>query len=250
MEIARGKLLALAVAAAAFVVAPPAADAAYSCANIVHDGAGADGASSATNTNVNGVAGSVYVPPFTRANLYGQYTSTANVAMLIDDSAGHFFQLGWYIGGADGLAETSTPRLFAGEGHYAGESLTALSMPVTGGTWHTFRLVQDEASTSPSFRKYIGYVDGIRVWTSTMTTTIEGTPRFLGETNFDCADMYGQASTSSGGPTLQAHHAGAQWSMWQERLVARFGEPLTTPSCWPVNRVNGHTATVLVVDQC
>lgn len=239
----------MALAACVPVPTQPAL-AAYDCANRVHNGVGADGASTTTNTNINGIAGTVYVPQYTSANLYGQYTTAGNLAMLIEDSAGHFFQIGWYVGSATGLPYTSTPRYFAGEGTYHGETLYQTSRSVSGGTWHAFRLVQDENPLSASFRHYRGYVDGVLVWTSAMSTTIEGTPRFLGETNFDCADMYAHASTSSGGPTLQGHHAMSTWSTWQQRLEARFGEPARTRECWASDRINGHTATVLAHDLC
>lgn len=228
------------------------ADAAYSCANRRHNGVGADGARRSTNTNVNGVAGTFYVPAYTDANLYGQQASAADIALIIEDSVTHFFQIGWYVGIATGLPYTSTPRFFAGEGIGATgqETLTFISTPVPGGSWHSFKLVQDEATTSPTFRKYVGYIDGVRVWTSTMITTIEGTPRALGETNWDCADMYAHASTPSGGPTLQAHHANGTWSNWQEHLNVSFGEPAMTPGCWINDRVNGYTPTLFAYDVC
>lgn len=228
------------------------ADAAYSCANRAHDGVGADGASETTNTNVNGVAGTIYVPPFTSANLYGQATTDGNVSMIIQDSVAHFFQIGWYVGSSPGLPTASTPKVFAGEGLISTqqETLTYIDVPVAGGSWHSFKMQQDENPLSPTFRRYFGFVDGVKLWASTMSTAIEGTPRMLGETNWDCADMYAQASTPSGGATLQGHHAGGGWSTWQQHIGVTFGEPMTTPSCWFNGRVNGLTATVFAYDQC
>jgi hypothetical protein len=236
----------------ALVMTQRVADASFSCSNTVHDGVAADGASTSTDTNINGVAGTMYVPAYVTGNLYGQGTSAADIAMLIDDSTEHFFQIGWYIGSADGLTTTSTPKYFVGEGTLSNssETLTNVNVSLTGGSWHAFKLVQDENSSSSTFRHYLGYIDGSLVWTSTLSTAIEGRPRVTAETNFDCADMYGHASTSNGGATMQGHHANSTWSTWQQHLNDSFGEPATTPSCWLNDRVNGYTATFFAYDQC
>jgi hypothetical protein len=86
------------------------------------------------------------------------------------------------------------------------------------------------------------------IWSSTMTNPYSATPRILAETNFDCADMFGQASTNSPGPTLQLHHSGGSWATWQQHVNIRFGTPADVPTCYFDGRVNGYAATDLAYD--
>lgn len=214
---------------------------------------GADGATNDTNTNVDGVSGDIFVPNWNTTNLRGQATSAADVIFNIQDSAKHYFQLGWYLGEATGLEPASTPRLFFGEGVVSptvDETLTTLYVPLSTGRYHNFRL-QRLVDPDPYYNwHYAAYLDGAQVWTSRMATTIEGTPSVVAETNWQCADLYLRATTPLGGPTLRGHHAGGSWSLWQQNLVVKDYAAATRPHCWTVTRYAGQTATSVAYDTC
>lgn len=205
---------------------------------------GADGASPMTNTHLNGVSGDVHIPEQSLVNLNGQATTIADVAALIEDSPRRFFQAGWYVGSLNGLPTVSVPTAFVGEGSLisGAETLTRINVGLTVGSYVNFKLLQDENPISPTFRAYI---NGRLVWTSTMRTTGDATPRFLGESNWSCADMYALATTANNGPTLAAHHANVSWSLWQQHLDVRENIAGTLRACWYNTRINGLSATVL-----
>lgn len=215
---------------------------------------GADGANNVTNTGLDGVSADVFVPNWTSTNLRGQATTVADVAMNIEDSSKHYFQLGWYVGQAGGLTATSTPKVFFGEGVTSptvAETLTTLvGIPLATGREHNFR-VQRIADPDPAFNwHYAAYVDGAQVWTSVMSSTLEGTPSVVGETNWRCADLYERATTPLGGATLKGHRAGGTWSLWQQHYDVHLFAAYDQPACWYVSRVAAQTATSIAYDQC
>lgn len=215
---------------------------------------GADGATLTTNTKLDGVSGDIYVPNWTTTNLRGQATSASDVIFNIEDSAKHFFQLGWYLGEADGLPEATTPRVFFGEGVVSptiDEDLVAINgVPLSLGRYHNFR-IQRISDPDPAFNwHYAAYVNGAQVWTSQRSSTIEGTPSVVGETNWRCADLYLRASTVLGEPALKGHRSGGSWSLWQQHLDVYLYAAEIDPQCWYVSRVDGHTATSHAYDVC
>lgn len=235
------------VAAITLTVASPVALAVPPpCTQGHHTLVGADGATATSNTHLNGVSGNVYIPEQSLINLNGEATTAADVAAIVQDSLSRFFQIGWYVGVAGGLPNVTVPTAFVGEGsNPGGETLTRINVALPVNTYVNFKLLQDENPSSPTFRAYRGYINGQLVWTSTMTTTGDVTPRFLGETNWECADMYALATTSTSGPTLMLHHANGNWAFWQQHLNFRSSVPSQYPGCWYNTRINGLGATVL-----
>jgi hypothetical protein len=229
---------------------PRVATAAFSCSGRSHDGVGGDGASTSTNAGLDGVSGQIYVPSWTSANLHGQPTTIADIAAIVGD--GHFFQIGWYLGDVGGLPTAGSPQPFVGEG-LAGswETLTLINATLRLGDRNSFYLIRDGNPSSPTYNHYSARIGSFTVWTSSLANGLDIRPRMLGESNYDCADMYANASTSPGGPTLGLHHRGAaSFVLWAEHYNIRFGEPAVTTSCWFDGRVNGYSATVLALDQC
>jgi hypothetical protein len=226
-----------------------AATAAFSCSNRVHDGVGADGAVASNDAGLDGVSGQIYVPNWSEAQLRGQPTTAADLAAIVDD--GHYFQIGWYVGSAGGLPTAGDPQPFAGEGSSgAWETLTLINATLRLGDWNSFYLYRDGNPASPTYNHYIGKIGSSIVWKSGMANGLDIRPRMLGETNFDCADMYANASTSSGGPTLGLHNrAYSPFYLWTQHFYVRFGQPFVTPSCWFDGLISG-TATVIAYDQC
>jgi hypothetical protein len=220
-----------------------------------HPVVGADGATNSTNAGVDGVRGTLLVPSWTSANLRGQSDTAADVILNVEDSAGHFFQLGWYIseGGTGALEATSTPKPFFAEG-IAGmygleETLTTLQVPLAPGA-HTFEIVQMRSSDPYWNLKYAASIDNSQVWNSSMISTMEATPSVVGETNWDCADMYESAASPSGGPGLYGHHRTRGWSLWQQHIDRRYNSAFTNPGCWAVGRYQNQTATSFAWDVC
>lgn len=219
-----------------------------------HVVAGAEGATPDSNSGIDGVRGTIVVPNWTSTNLRGQHDTVADVILNIDDSAGHFFQLGWYIStGGNGLVATSTPKAFFGEG-IAGmygieETLTTLQVPLTAGP-HTFEIVQLRDSDPRFNRKFQAKIDNSVVWLSTMTTTLEGTPSVVGETNWECADMYMSASSPSGTGGLYGHHHTRGWSLWQQHFDRKHYAAELNPACWAAGRYQNISATAFAWDVC
>ncbi len=221
-----------------------------------HPVVGADGATEATNTGVDGVRGTLQVPDWNSANLRGQSDTVADVQMLIEDSAHHYFQLGWYIsaGGTGGLLATSTPKPFFVEGTAndttgVTEFLTTLQVPLAPG-YHTFELLHVTSSDPLFNHKYVARIDTSQVWTSTMAAAIEGTPSVVGETNWQCADMFEWSASPAYGPSLYGHHVNASWSLWQQHLDVKLNAAQANGSCWTVGRVQNQTATSYGWDVC
>lgn len=243
--------MSLAALTLAFSALLPINDAAagVSCTTTTHDNIGADGASSSgAATNVAGVSSYIYVPNWTTTNLRGQSTTAADVASITD--SGSFWQFGWYLGDAGGMPTAGAPQVFVGEGTSASETLTWISYTLPKGDWTGFQLKQDLNSASPTFRHFQAYINSTLVWTSTTTTAVQTLPRFLGETNYDCADMYGLADTSTGGATLKAYKQATGFGLWLEHYTRRGGSPATNTTCWSEARVSGQAATSIVQDLC
>jgi hypothetical protein len=226
---------------------PTAAPAhAVSCTTNTHVVIGADGASAQTNTGVNGAAGTVYIPYYSPSFLNGQRTSGASVVAA---TATQFWQLGWYVGDVadEGLPFTQTPRLFFGEGRFDTheESLVPLDW-VGEGSFPTLSLRRNETTTSPDYRKFYAFVNGTLKRVSTTTTSNWVTPRFTGETNFECAYMDGYAASSSGGKSLMGHRQSTGYSFWQEHHYKNNIQALGRSDwdCWTNVLVNGYAATV------
>jgi hypothetical protein len=223
----------------------------FSCANQEHDVLGADGTTNPSG--LDGIQSQIYVPTYTGADLNGQITTNADINMVIIDD--HYFQFGWYVGHTtSGLSYVNTPHLWAGEGNLnpnsQWETLTELA-PIAGGTFATFSLYRVEDSHSGSYNHYVVKLNGGPVlWTSAMANSYSGDPRMVGESNFDCASLWGYAATPTNGPTLQLHHAGGSWAMWQQHVNVAFGNPAEDPGCWVNGRVNGLGATVDAFPTC
>lgn len=212
-----------------------------------------DGATSQSNTNIDGVEGTLQVPSWTSENLRGQADSAADVVLNIEDAPQHFFQLGWYLSDGSGhLEKASVPTAFFGEGRYedvGDERLTTLhGVPLAPG-WHTFRIIHINTPDPTSDLRYAAYVDGAPVWTSTGRSTIEGTPSVVAETNWDCADMYEWAVSPDGGPALSGHHVNGHWTFWQEHHEGRFSSAIDQ-HCWRAGPSNNQGATAYAWDQC
>lgn len=212
-----------------------------------------DGAEDDTNTNVDGVEGTLQVPSWASENLRGQADTAADVVLNIEDAPQHFFQLGWYLSDGTGqLEKASVPTAFFGEGMYqdvGGERLTTLhGVPLAPG-WHTFRIIHINTPDPTFDLRYAAYIDGAPVWTSTGRSTIEGTPSVVGETNWDCADMYEWAVSPDGGPALSGHHVSGHWSFWQEHHERRFNSA-NDRHCWGAGPSNNQGATAYAWDQC
>jgi hypothetical protein len=211
------------------------------------------GATPQSNTNVDGVEGTLQIPSWTSENLRGQADTAADVVMNIEDAAGHFFQLGWYLSDGTGqLEKASVPMAFFGEGRYddiGDEQLTTLhGVPLAPG-WHTFRIIHINTPDPEFDLRYAAYVDGAPVWTSTDRSTIEGTPSVVGEANWDCADMYVWAVSPDGGPALSGHHVNGHWSFWQQHKAERFNSA-TNLHCWADGKYNQQSPTEYAWDQC
>jgi hypothetical protein len=221
-----------------------------------HPIAGADGTVDARNDTIDGVQGTLQVPNWTTANLRGQTDSAADVVLNIEGPSGQFYQLGWFIASGGGaLPQAPAPMAFFGEGTVTDNGVSETLTPLVGvpmsPNFHAFRLLQIH-SPDPYFNlRYQAFVDGSPVWTSTAKSSADGTPGVVGETNWDCADMYEYATRSTGAESLYAHHySNNAWNLWNEHWNVRLNSAYTNPGCWGVGRLNNLGATSYAWDLC
>lgn len=230
-------LLVLLMMTLGIVAATSSASAHVPCSN-TSPRAGGDAAVDVAHANlVNGIAGNLYVLP-ALSNFYGGTADppTADIAMV---NGYEFVQLGW-------LAYSRTDvRAFAGISNpNGGENLYDLG-PLVAGASYVFSLRRDERSSSPTYRQYYAFINGVQKMIFPYDSPASMVPRVLMETTNACTQANAIAYTTTPPPyrTLQYHRESTGYVYWVANISREFQLPGNYEFCWTEQLYNGEVAT-------